>query len=159
MNKFIPLIICLATVTMVAEHALAQGISAELQQARTSYDAGRLDEIPSTLLKNVNDMESIVVQKDEKAESYRLLVLSYIYLDEPAKADDAMLQLLKVDKEFEPAKNDPAEFTNLWKAYRTTPIFRGTSVTFVFFFRLCILVFAFRAFNCSILETNSEAST
>ncbi len=91
-----------------------------LRLARATYEQGRLHEIPSILegfLPKFN--------KQEKVEAYKLLTLSYIYLEEPEKADDAMLKLLQTDHYFEiNLKDDPAEFISLYKTFRTEPIYR-----------------------------------
>jgi hypothetical protein len=99
-----------------------------LRSARTVYDEGRLHELPGILescLKNG-------FNEEEKTEAYRLLILSYIYQDQPALADQAMLDLLHANPRFkrDPVA-DPNEFINLHKTFRTNPIFRfgikGTS--------------------------------
>ena len=77
-----------------------------LRLARATYEQGRLHEIPSIL-------ESFLPKfnRQEKVEAYKLLTLSYIYLEEPEKADAAMLSLLQTDHYFEVnLKDDPAEF-------------------------------------------------
>jgi len=91
-----------------------------LRQARTVYDEGRIHELPSLL-------ESCLKKgftQEERTEAYRLLILSYIYLDEPTKADETMLALLRDNPEFQinPAA-DPAELINLYATFRTKPIF------------------------------------
>lgn len=60
--------------------------------------------------------------KNEKIEAYKLLVLTYIYLEEPQKADEAMLDLLRTDNFFKPSDVDPAEFRNLYAKFRTKPV-------------------------------------
>jgi len=92
-----------------------------LRLARTVYDEGRLHELPGILkscLKNGFDPE-------EKTEAYRLLVLSYIYQDQPALADLAMLDLLRANPRFKiDPDTDPNELINLYKTFRTDPIFK-----------------------------------
>ncbi|MEO7991843.1 MAG: porin family protein [Chryseolinea sp.] len=91
-----------------------------LRLARATYEQGRLHEIPSILegfLPKFN--------RQEKVEAYKLLTLSYIYLEEPEKADNAMLSLLRTDHYFEiNLKDDPAEFISLYRTFRTDPIYR-----------------------------------
>src|SRR6478609_4999917 len=91
-----------------------------LRLARATYEQGRLHEIPSILegfLPKFN--------RQEKVEAYKLLTLSYIYLEEPEKADDAMLKLLQTDHYYEVnLKDDPAEFIALYRTFRTDPIYR-----------------------------------
>jgi hypothetical protein len=62
---------------------------------------------------------------EERRQAYKLLVQSYIYLEEPEKADAAMLSLLTTDQFFRPNPDvDPAEFVSLYNRFRTKPLFR-----------------------------------
>lgn len=62
---------------------------------------------------------------EERRQAYKLLVQSYIYLEEPEEADKAMLALLATDHFFEPNIDvDPAEFVSLYERFRTRPLFR-----------------------------------
>jgi hypothetical protein len=94
-----------------------------LRLARATYEQGRLHEIESQLKPCLQGGFS----KDEKAlevEGYKLLCLSYIYLEEPEKANEAMLNILKTDHDFQinPAV-DPAEFVGLYSTFRTKAMF------------------------------------
>ena len=104
----------------VSSYAQLTSGAQTLRLARATYEQGRLHEIPSILegfLPKFN--------KQEKVEAYKLLTLSYIYLEEPEKADDAMLKLLQTDHYFEiNLKDDPAEFIALYRTFRTKPIYR-----------------------------------
>jgi outer membrane protein W len=108
---------CVLSVRLVAQSSCTQ----TLRTARGTYDQGRLHELPLLLegcLRNG-------FTQQERVEAYKLLTLAYIYLEEPAKADEAMLNLLRTDNYFKinPA-TDPAEFIALYKTFRTTPIYR-----------------------------------
>jgi len=91
-----------------------------LRLARSTYEQGRFHEIPALL-------EVCLVSgftKQEKVEALRILTLAYLYQEEPEQADEAMLQLLNTDHFFEINENvDPAEFTALYKTFRTKPLF------------------------------------
>ncbi len=90
-----------------------------LRLARSVYEQGRLHEIPDLINKNVASFS-----KTELVDAYRLLTLSYIYLEEPEKADESMQKLLNTDHFYEPNPNvEPAEFVGLYKTFRTTPVF------------------------------------
>ncbi len=94
--------------------------TAILDQARTTFDDGRIHELESAL-------ETCLVSgftSAEKTEALRLLILTHIYLEEPDKADTRMLELLRHDHEYQvnPAL-DPTEFINLHKTFKTKPIF------------------------------------
>lgn len=94
-----------------------------LRSARTAYDEGRLNQLPA-LLEDCLD-NNVLTTQEEKVEAYKLLALSYLFQDEPEKADDAMLNLLKTNPEFVlNESSDPAEFIALYNSFRTEPIFR-----------------------------------
>lgn len=102
------------------EIVVAQNCSQILRQARTVYDEGRVQELPSLLESCINNGFT----DEERTEAYRLLVLSYLYLDEPLKADDAMLALLRDNPQFQiNYEADPAELISLYQTFRTNPIF------------------------------------
>lgn len=93
-----------------------------LRLAQSIYEQGRLHEIPDLL----SDAKMVGFSKAERVSAYRLLTLSYIYLEEPEKADVAMQKLLQTDHFFEPNANvEPAEFMGLYKTFRTKPVFSG----------------------------------
>ncbi|MEP2772291.1 MAG: outer membrane beta-barrel protein [Fulvivirga sp.] len=102
-----------------------------LRQGRTVYDEGRIHELPSLLASCIKSGFS----DEERTEAYRLLILSYIYLDEPEKADETMLALLRDNPEFQiNQESDPAELINLYGTFRTKPILKvgvkmGTNLT------------------------------
>lgn len=107
---------------LVAETGWSQLTSTaqRLRLARSTYEQGRLHEIPELVSEIIKSGD-----KSEKVDAYVLLCQSYIYLEEPEKADDAMLNLLRTDPYFKPNPDvDPAEFVALYKTFRTLPIFR-----------------------------------
>lgn len=102
-----------------------------LRLARATYEAGRLHELVGTILgpeasgcfdlKNTKG-NSFSIQ--EKVDALKLLVLAYIYLEEPTLADAKMLELLKTDHFYKPNDlSDPAEYLALFKTFRTEPVF------------------------------------
>ncbi len=119
--------LCLSALLLLGSltSSLAQQQCLEnLRRARTVYDEGRLHEILDAIgedcLSNKSDLN-----EEEKSEAYRLLILSYIYQDLPDKADEAMLALLNENPRFRIDNNtDPNELINLYKTFRTDPIFR-----------------------------------
>ncbi len=126
------LTICLLTVCALQSKAQT-ACTQTLRQARTVFDEGRIHEIEGLLagcIKNgFND--------EERTEAYRLLILSYIYLDETENADKAMLALLKDNHGFSINQQaDPTELINLYQTFRTKPTFfwglkLGVNTTFV----------------------------
>jgi hypothetical protein len=95
-----------------------------LRLARATYEQGRLHEIESQLKPCLQGGGFTKDQKQLEVEAYKLLCLSYIYLEEPEKADEAMLSILKVDHDFQinPAV-DPAEFVGLYRTFRSKAMF------------------------------------
>jgi hypothetical protein len=92
-----------------------------LRLAQSVYDQGRLHELPNLL---AGCLQSGFTDQ-EKVSAYKLLTLTYIYLEEPEKADRAMLSLLHADNEFKVNDAvDPAEFVALYNTFRTDPTFR-----------------------------------
>ena len=100
----------------------------KLRLARAIYEQGRLHEL-ETLLAECLDLEKKPINQignfstQERVDALRLLCLSYIYLEEPAKADAAMLALLNTDKFYVINPSDPAEFQALYRTFRTDPVF------------------------------------
>lgn len=117
--------ILLLTVVVLsaASYARAQSTCAQtLRLAQSIYDQGRLHELPQLLQKC---LEENSFNTEEKVSAYKLLTLTYIYLEEPAKADEYMLALLRTDTEFKVNDAvDPAEFVALYNTFRTHPIYR-----------------------------------
>ena len=95
-----------------------------LRLARATYEQGRLHEIEGQL-KSCLESGFTKEEKQLKVEGYKILCLSYIYLEEPDKADEAMLNLKKTDPYFTPnSQVDPAEFVALFNTFRKEPIYR-----------------------------------
>lgn len=108
----------LAAVAQESDKQCAQ----KLRLARSVYENGRLHELGDIL---GECLKSGDFTTQEKVDAYKLLTLANIYLEEPAAADEMMLNILNIDPEFEPSLNiDPAEFVALWKTFRTEPVYR-----------------------------------
>ena len=96
-----------------------------LRLIRTTYELGRLHEVPGLADACLKGQGAQGFSKEEKKEAYRYLTLSYIYLEEPEKADEMMVQLLNTDHFYEPNKEvDPAEFIALYNKFRHEPLYR-----------------------------------
>lgn len=118
MKKLLPVILLIVSYSSFAQNVTP---GQTLRLARATYEQGRLHEIPAQLNSDVLGE----MNKQEKVEAYKILCLSYIYLEEPEKADEAMLNILRSDPYFEiNAAVDPAEFVALYKTFRTLPILR-----------------------------------
>src|SRR5688572_32651711 len=91
MKRLLPLLL----ITITSYHAFSQtGVAPSAAQtlrlARATYEQGRLHEVPAQLN---SDVISKMTQLDQVA-AYTLLCLSYIYLEESAKADENMQKIL-----------------------------------------------------------------
>ncbi len=105
--------------------ATAQNCSQTLRLARSTYDQGRLHELPELMKKCLANTGIDGFTKQERVEAYKLLTMAFIYLEEPEKADSSMLLLLKTDPYFQLNKDvDPAEFIGLYNTFRTDPVYR-----------------------------------
>ncbi len=114
----------------------ARNCTQVLRLIRTTYEQGRLHEVPELAGIKVDDnghmrMEGCLTDnpssftKDERREAFRYLTLSYIYLEEPERADDMMVALLNTDPFYQPNKEvDPAEFIALYNKFRHDPLYR-----------------------------------
>ena len=111
---FVFLIPCLPTLQ-------AQSTCTEqLTKAQRSFDDGLLDEIPLMLENCMQDGFT----KEEKTNAYKLLIQTYLFNEEPQKADEVMMLFLNDFPAYTIAVNDPKEFINLHSTYRTDPIFK-----------------------------------
>lgn len=110
----------------VAAPSFAQTCAQTLRLARATYEQGRLHEINNQLKGCFGIPEDEGgFNKEQKVEAYKILCLSYIYLEEPQLADEAMLNLKKTDPYYRPNPEvDPAEFVALYKSFREAPIYR-----------------------------------
>jgi len=96
-----------------------------LRLAQSTYEQGRLHELPTLLDACLKNVGGSGFTKNERVRAYSLLALAYIYLEEPEKADEAMLNLLRTDPYFRPNPDvDPAEFIGLFNTFRTRPVYR-----------------------------------
>ena len=123
MRRLLPFIF-LASVSLSAIAQCAQ----TLRLARATYEQGRLHEIESQLQGCLKPSDQGGFKKQEKqlrVEALKILCMSYIYLEEPEKADQAMLNLKLTDPYYIPNQAvDPAEFVALYNSFRKDPIYR-----------------------------------
>lgn len=100
----------------------AQNCAENLQAAQSLYEAGDIHEVEDKLS---GCLSRDKLTKEELVVAYRLLSLCYLQLNEPEQADKAMLGLLAANPEYIINEAvDPIEFINLYKTFRTRPIFR-----------------------------------
>lgn len=99
--------------------ALSQDFCAQkLSEAEDKFDQGKFYEIPDLLSICINNGFS----REERIRAYRLLTITYLYLDYPSKADDSYLELLKLSPEFDiNEESDPRELINHHQKFTTRP--------------------------------------
>lgn len=91
-----------------------------LNEAEDKYDQGRLYEIPEL----INSCLEEGFTDEEKVRAYRLLTLTWLFLNYYDKADSSYLKLLKLSPEYHPNDElDPVELINHSKKFTTAPIF------------------------------------
>jgi len=122
MMKYVVGIIFLSLLTLSGQvFGQASSCTQTLRLVQSTYEQGRLHELEGLMagcLRSGFDTQ-------QKVQAYRYLTLSYIYLEEPEKADEAMLELLNADHFFKPNDAvDPAEFIALYRKFRVDPLFR-----------------------------------
>jgi Outer membrane protein beta-barrel domain len=91
-----------------------------LDNARAEFDAGRIENVPGIL---ANCLDKNNFSDEQKPEVFKLLTITYLYLEDPDSAALNFLKLLEEQPEFRPSPSDPIELEYLSKQYITTPIF------------------------------------
>lgn len=104
----------------------AQTWTQKLLIAERDYDAGRLvnivDNISGGFEKSLGEKG---YTKEEKIRALKLITKVYIFMDNEPKSDEYMIKLLRADKEHNlDPKVDPAELYDLYRKFRSQPIFR-----------------------------------
>ena len=112
--------ICLLCLLLFSGSVFAQrNCPQKLKDAEISYKNGRLNEVPGI----IRGCLPAGFNKDELVQAYRLLALTYIYLDEQKKAEQAVLSLIRIAPDYKiNTRSDPTEFIELFKSFRTVPI-------------------------------------
>lgn len=133
LNKYKKIILLTVLNSLFSGYLLAQEDKSEcvinLELAQSKYDQGRIQDVEALIITCIEEKE---FDKSERIHALKLLTLTYIFLEEPEKAEANMLKLLETNHEFEVnAAIDPSEFINLYEKYRHNPIF---NVGFLFGF-------------------------
>jgi hypothetical protein len=115
-NFFYILIFTFLTIPVVAQDQC----TIALNEAEDKYETGRLYEIPEM----VNSCIEAGFTKEQKTRAYRLLTLTYLFLNYYEEADKAYLELLKLSPEYDVNDElDPMEIINHHDKFTTKPIF------------------------------------
>lgn len=92
--------------------------SQKLKEMQKSYELGVLSPIPEAL----KDCMSGGFTKTEKLQGYRLIILTYLFLDETKKAEQYMNDLLNYEPDYVPNKAlDPIEYIRLFDSFNVLP--------------------------------------
>ncbi len=90
----------------------------KLSEAQDKFESGQFYEIPDLLslcLKNG-------FSKEEKIRAYRLLTVTYLYLENQPAADTSYIELLRLSPEYEvDSEVDPRELVNHHEKFTTRP--------------------------------------
>ncbi len=120
MKKFLPVGFLLFAIS--TGFSQVTNCAQTLRLASATYDQGRLHELEGLLEPCI---KSGGFSPAELVTAYKFMVLAYIYLEEPEKADATMLKILQTDHYFEVNEQvDPAEFKALYHTFRTWEIYR-----------------------------------
>ncbi len=112
----ITLIFLIVTVSSMAQDQCAVA----LNEAQDKYEIGRLYEIPEIL----NECLENGFSKEQKITAYRLLTLTYLFLNYYDEADESYLELLKLSPEYNINDElDPQEIINHHEKFTTKPIY------------------------------------
>ena len=106
--------------------AEAQTWTQKLLVSERDYEAGRLISIVENVLGGFELKESAGgFSKEERIRALKLITKVYIFTDDQPRADTFMIKLLREDKEHQlNQKVDPAELYDLYRKFRSQPIFR-----------------------------------
>lgn len=105
------------TLNLKAQNNCAQS----LKLAEKKFEGGLLREVPQALSEClVKDQFS----SEEKLKAYKLLTLTYLYLDDSLNAEISFYKLLSNFPDFQINNAiEPAELVNLFNTYRTLPLY------------------------------------
>ena len=99
-----------------------QSCSQLLNRAEDLYREGKLLEIPGRISKCLEEPTQFT--NEEQIRAYKLLTKVFIFTDNEADANAALINLLQVDPVHEIQAEDPSEMRVLMSKFRTWPIFR-----------------------------------
>ncbi len=115
-----PLWMLIALVLFSSKVKAQNTCSQTLVKAQFAYYEGRAEEVSPMLEECLKDGFTA----EEKLQAYRLLTLSYLYLNELGNAERVMLSFLHLNPTYSINEAvDPAEFINLYKQFRTWPVY------------------------------------
>ncbi|MFN0050009.1 MAG: porin family protein [Cytophagales bacterium] len=101
-----------------AQIPLKSSCSQKLKEMQKNYEQGIL----STIANDLEDCMFDGFTKTEKLQGYRLIILSYLFLDENRNAEKKMNELLVYEPDYQPNKAlDPVEYVKLYESFNVLP--------------------------------------
>jgi len=102
-------------------HAQTDTCITHLKDASNNYDEGNYDDAIG-LLKSTLDICSL--DKPDKIQAYKLLIMCYIAVDNLEAADKAAGQIMKINPDYTPDKfKDDPKLIALFRKFRPVPVF------------------------------------
>jgi len=113
------LLLCFIRVNAQDENQ-PSGSAQYLLDAQSLFAAGKLNQVSAKLDSCFKNNPT----KDERVQAYKLLSVTYTYLEDYVKAENSVLNLLRLENEYKVNQDiDPTEFIKLYQKFRTYPIF------------------------------------
>lgn len=122
MRKYISILMCtVLCITAQALYAQKDNCLAHLKEANTSYDQANYDEAINLLKKTIQECS---LDKPDKIQAYKLLIMCYIAIDKLEEADKAAGQIMKINPNFTPDKfKDDAKLIAIFRKFSPIPTF------------------------------------
>lgn len=103
----------------VLANAKAQTVCSEkLLEAKQLFESGQIEQIPSLL----DSCLEKGFTSEEKVIAYHLLIQTYLFDYNQAKADETMIRFLKEFPTYSLRQNDPAEIKELFEAFESRSV-------------------------------------
>jgi hypothetical protein len=94
----------------------------KLKNANTGYDQGDYD---GTIKLLQSALQECGLDKNEKIQANKLLIMSYLKVDNLEAADNTAADIMKIDPYYKPDKfKDDPKLSALFEKYQPTPVFR-----------------------------------
>lgn len=106
----------------------------KLKTAQNLFERGQIEQVPAILRECMRSG----FNREESLSAYKLLIQAYLFNDNIALADSAMLDFLKKNPEYELSPTDHSSFVRLLNSYNVKPVIQislhmGTNLPFVTF--------------------------
>ncbi len=118
---FIPVIAVFAITTQKSA-AQTDSCIIKLKNANTSYEQGDYDGTIKLLRQTIAECN---LDKNDKIQANKLLIMSYLKVDNLEEADKTAAEIMKIDPYFKPDKfKDDPKLSTLFEKYKPVPVFR-----------------------------------